>query len=87
MKTNKELYADWCETTYVPIFSKPWWMDAVCGEDNWDVWLCDDDGDICAAMPYFTEKRGEYKYITKAPLTQNNGIIFREKPNDWKAAT
>lgn len=29
--TNKEEYQEFCETTYVPIYSKVWWMDAVCG--------------------------------------------------------
>ena len=87
MNGNKELYAKWCETTYVPIYSKPWWMDAVCGEKNWDVWLCEGDGEIYAAMPYYLEQRGAYHYITKAPLTQNNGIIFKHLEDEHKSAT
>lgn len=74
--TNKEKYKLFCEQNYVPIYSKPWWMDAVCGEDNWDVWLYESGGNILAVMPYYLQKRGEYLYVTKAPLTQNNGIIF-----------
>ncbi len=73
---NKEKYVCFCEKTYVPIYSKPWWMDAVCDKDNWDVWLYEKGNNILAAMPYYLEQRGRYKYITKAPLTQNNGIIF-----------
>lgn len=65
------------QRNYVPLYSKPWWMDAVCLPENWDVWLYEKEGDICAAMPYYTEMRGKYRYITKAPLTQNNGIIFK----------
>lgn len=78
--TNKERYKVFCQTTYIPIYSKSWWMDAVCGEDNWDVWLYESGGTILAAMPYYFEQRGAYRYITKAPLTQNNGIIFKEDP-------
>lgn len=78
--TNKERYEKFCESTYVPIYSKSWWMDAVCGPDNWDVWLYESGGEILAAMPYYMERRGKYKYITKAPLTQNNGIIFKYDP-------
>lgn len=74
---NKEKYEEFCRSNYVPIYSKPWWMDAVCGKENWDVWLYGNNRDILAAMPYYFEQRGKYKYITKAPLTQNNGIIFR----------
>lgn len=76
--TCKNRYIKFCENTYTPIYSKPWWMDAVCGEDNWDVWLYEINGNIEAAMPYYLEKRGKYRYITKAPLTQNNGIIFKD---------
>lgn len=74
--TNKEKYIAFCNRVYVPIYSKPWWMDAVCEPWNWDVWLYEKNGIIKAAMPYYREKRGPYQYITKAPLTQNNGIIF-----------
>ena len=63
--TNKERYEKFCESTYVPIYSKPWWMDAVCGADNWDVWLYESGGNILAAMPYYMEQRGAYRYITK----------------------
>lgn len=75
--TNKERYMQFCENVYIPIYSKPWWLDAVCGLENWDVWLYQSGNDILAAMPYYKEQRGKYRYITKALLTQNNGIIFR----------
>ena len=75
--TNKEKYSYFCKKVYVPIYSKPWWMDAVCLPDNWNVWIYESGGDICAAMPYYVEIKGAYKYITRAPLSQNNGIIFK----------
>lgn len=74
-------YDKFCESTYVPIFSKPWWLDATCGVDNWDVWIYKSDNNILAAMPYYLEKRNNYNYITKAKLTQNNGIIFKYNKN------
>lgn len=78
---NKAQYQKFVDSTYVPIYSQPWWLDAICGEDNWDVWLYKKGENILAAMPYYMEQRGEYKYITKAPLTQNNGIIFKHDSN------
>lgn len=78
-KQNKERYERFCERNYVPIFSKAWWMDAICGEESWDVWISGEGNDIVAAMPYYFENRNGYKYITKAKLTQNNGILFREQ--------
>ena len=53
----KTRYEEFCETTYVPIYSKPWWMDAVCGSENWDVWLFEQGGEVAAAMPYYLEER------------------------------
>lgn len=75
--TNKEKYIEFCKEIYVPIYSKYWWMDAVCGEDNWDVWLYYSGTEVVAAMPYYIEKRNKYRYITKALLSQNNGILFK----------
>lgn len=73
---NKEKYLEFCKKTYVPIYSQPWWLDAVCGEENWDVWLYYEGNEVKAASPFYIEKRDSYKYITKAPLTQNNGILI-----------
>lgn len=73
---NKSDYQDFVSKTYVPIYSQPWWLDAICGADNWNVWLYKKGGNILAAMPYYFEERNGFKYITKAPLTQNNGILF-----------
>lgn len=76
MSLNKEKYELFCQNNYIPLYSKSWWMDAVCEPENWDVWLFDNNGTIQAAMPYFFQIRNGRRYITKAPLTQNNGIIF-----------
>lgn len=78
---NKRKYMKFCDEVYIPIYSKPWWLDAICLPENWDVWLCEDNGKILAAMPYYSENRIGRKYITKAPLSQNNGIIFNHPEN------
>lgn len=85
--TCKEKYRGFCDKIYVPIYSKHWWLDAVCGQENWDVWLYEKGDNILAAMPYYTEKRGKYQYITKAPLTQNNGIIFNSTYKNLKISS
>ena len=79
-EVRREKYDRFCCSTYVPVYSQSWWMDAVCGIGNWDVWLHESGGAVDAAMPYYLEKRKHGLYITKAPLTQNNGIIFRYPP-------
>lgn len=87
--TNKEKYEVFCQSTYVPIYSRCWWLDAVCGPEHWDVWLyggSENGKGIEAAMPYYMETRGKYRYITKAPMTQTNGIQFLEKPEQKAVA-
>lgn len=74
-------FEEFCSAHPIPIFSQPWWLDAICGEDSWDVWLCKHGEEIVAAMPYYLEDREGLRYITKAPLTQNNGILFAHGAN------
>ncbi len=77
----KNKYNIFCGKTYIPIFSKPWWMDAVCGENNWDVYVLEKSGTYMAAMPYYIEMRGGFRILTKARHTQNNGVIFNYPQN------
>jgi len=73
---EKELYDKFCTKAYIPIFSKPWWLDAVCGGNNWGVHVIEKSGFFLAAMPYYVENRNGYDLITKAHHSQNNGIII-----------
>ncbi len=75
MKNNKPLYREFCQTEpSIPIFSKDWWLDAVCGEDNWDVAIVEKGGNIVATMPYYirTNKIG-LKLMVQPQLTQTLG--------------
>lgn len=75
---NKEKYRQLCKVEKtIPIFSRDWWMDAVCGEDKWDVILFEKDDYIIAAMPYFIKERFRFKYITQPKLTPTNGIWIK----------
>ena len=73
---SKELYKKFCAQAYVPVFSQPWWLDAAVGSENWDVYVVENNGTLCAAMPYYHTVKNGFTMITKAPNTQNNGIIF-----------
>ncbi len=74
--TNKELFNKFCENVYVSIYSQPWWLDAIIGPDNWDVWIYEKGGNVFAAMPYYLQKRPDMTRITKPPLTQTNGLVI-----------
>lgn len=56
MITNKEKYIDFCNHNDIPLFIEPWWLDVVCGEDNWNVIIAEQGGNIFAVFPYFISK-------------------------------
>jgi hypothetical protein len=42
---NKQKYRKFCKKEKnIPVFSKDWWLDAVCGEENWDVAIVEKGG-------------------------------------------
>ena len=84
MKERKALYLQFCQSTYIPLHLQPWWLDAVCTPDRWDVVLVKDGGGtVIAAMPYFRKRRWGLWVVQQAPLTTYAGpwIRYPEEPN------
>ncbi|MEA3492575.1 MAG: GNAT family N-acetyltransferase [Campylobacterota bacterium] len=80
--TNKQKYRTFCEKEKnIPIFSKDWWLDSVCGVDNWDVVILEKGGNIFATMPYVLIKRLNLVTIGHPMLTQTMGIYFKYPKN------
>lgn len=74
---SKEKYTVFCEfEKQIPIFSQPWWLDAVCGEKNWDVILIEKNDQIIASFPYFYFHSTGMNYIGMPPLTQKLGMYI-----------
>ena len=84
--TNKEKYKEFCNQTPLPIFSQNWWLDAVCGPNNWDVGIIEKGGEVVATLPYYLKRKGPFKIITMPPLTQTMGPWIKF-PEDQKHAT
>lgn len=79
---NKLKYRDLCKKEKsIPIFSKDWWLDAVCGEDNWNVVLVEKNGEIVASLPYYIQKKYGFKIITNPKLTQNIRLWIKYPKN------
>lgn len=73
--SNKEKYKIYCNSnSEIPIFSQPWWLDAVCGKDKWDVYLYTKGDSILASCTYFLNS--EKTKTIKPIVTQNNGLII-----------
>ena len=73
---SKEEYIKFCEDNKSCIFSEPWWLDAVAGEDNWNVMLYKKGGTIQSAMPYAYTRKSDWITIKQPLLTQRNGAVF-----------
>lgn len=74
MQDNIEVYRDFClKEKSIPIFSQAWWLDAVVGNDKWDVALAKVDGKIVAALPYVVKSKFGLKILSQPKLTQNLG--------------
>lgn len=80
MSTNKEKYIQLCKTKKIPLFSQYYWMDAVCGEENWDVIIVEENQNVLGVLVYYLSAISNSYEIRKAPLTQNNGIIYFYPP-------
>ena len=76
--TNKQKYHSFCKTEpSIPMFSKDWWLDAVCGGDNWDVVLIEKGEWIIACLPYLYIKRHLFTILGMPQLTQTLGPWMR----------
>lgn len=76
--TNKEIYRKVCEREKsIPVFSQYWWMETVCQDTGWDVFLVGNGMDVKAVMPYSLRTDEKGKYIGRISLTQNNGIWIK----------
>lgn len=68
----------------IALFSQPWWLDAVSGDQNWDVAVVESDGKLVASMPYVRSKRFVFNVSTQPPLTQTLGPWL--KPSSARSA-
>jgi hypothetical protein len=81
---NKKKYKEFCQLEEdMPIFSCSWWLDSVCGEDNWNVALFEKGGHIYASMPYYNLKKAWFDLSIMPKLTQTLGIYIKY-PKDQK---
>jgi lipid II:glycine glycyltransferase (peptidoglycan interpeptide bridge formation enzyme) len=79
--TYKEKYRKFCQKEKnIPIFSKDWWLDSVCGEDNWDVVLVEKGEEIFASLPYVLKKKAIFDIISMPQLTQTMGVYIKYPP-------
>ncbi len=74
--SNKDKYILYCNSNKnVPLFLKPWWMDAVCKTGyHWDVFLYYEKEEIKGVFVCYFVKKWGLKMVIQPQLTQYNGI-------------
>jgi len=83
--TDKDKYRLLCTTERsIPLFSRDWWLDIVCGEDKWDVFWLEQKGHVQAALPFYIPYKG---VISMPAFTQTMGPWFAPVSGDTKYTT
>lgn len=77
--TTKAVYRRLCdEESSIPLFLQPWWLDATCGEDHWDVALVMGGDEVHAALPYRLARNRGFKVLSQPTLTPFLGPWMRD---------
>lgn len=85
---SKSIWTNYSQKQYVPIYFQPWWMDCVCGADNWGVSISlDQHGEVEGALVYYLQKRYGLWIITSPPFTTYSGLWLHPKINTLKPST
>lgn len=76
--SEREKYSNVCNKYDLPVFMQDWWMDAVCGRENWQpVMALDGAEEVEAAMLCYIYRKWGKKVIIPAPFSPFCGIWFR----------
>lgn len=79
MADSKDLYRRFAASeSSIPIFSRPWWLDATAGESSWDVAIIERGGQIVGSLPYAIKSKYSFTVLTQPQLTQTLGPWLRE---------
>jgi len=78
MSKSKIDYYEFCKNNPdLCIFFKPWWLDAVCGAENWDVIVLSNSNEIIAVWPYYIVENYGFKRIIMPKATPYMGPWLR----------
>lgn len=78
--TDKEAYILFCEKEKeIPLFSKPWYLDAVCGEKGWDILMVAKGNEVAATMPILKKKQFGFSLSRMPLITPYLGPYFSRK--------
>jgi hypothetical protein len=77
------VYTDDSKKYFVPVYARGWWLDLVCGEDNWDVALVENGEGLLGALPYTIRKDAGFTVLTQSSFCRAMGPILFKEPNKY----
>lgn len=84
MKESLKKYRILCENeNSISLFSQAWWLDAVAGENNWDVVIIERDKEIIASMPFVVTKSKGYIFLSQPKLTRSLGPWIKKSDSKY----
>ena len=78
MSGSKARYLEFCDRVPVPLHLQPWWLDAVCGAENWNAVVT--GSPAIAVLPYFQTRFLGLPVIRQAPFSAYSGPWFDYPP-------
>ena len=89
MVNNKQRYREVAtDLPNLPVFFNPWYLDAACGDQNWEVCISQDNGGrIQGVLPYFRSSKYGISHITMPLLLPYLGPWVIHPQNPSKQAT
>jgi Acetyltransferase (GNAT) domain len=81
---SKALYLEFCASGYLPMHLQPWWLDAVCLPEHWEVALVvDGSGAVVGALPWYKKMRWGLPVLQMPPFTTYAGpwLRYPAEPN------
>lgn len=89
LEEYKKKYIELCDKEQsIPLFSQYWWLDAVCGEGNWDVLLCEKGDIIIGSLPYYKKTiKSFFNILTLPQETQTLGPWIRSGKDASKTSS
>lgn len=81
--SNRDIYRSFCrEIPDLPVFLEPWYLEAACTRESWDVALVRQKDRVVAALPYFTKRQYIFKVITQPILVKHMGPVLATDQRD-----
>ena len=82
---SKNQYSQLCQSESLPIFMQDWWLDSVCGTDNWQpILIFDKNEKIIGASFYYNKNRYSLKTVMQPIITPFSGVWFR--PSNFESS-